>query len=201
MELNQVFNAILSGRAILIAGSGINYGSKNINNEQMPLGTSMAEELYNLAGVLDPDDKTDLQDASNYYIEKNSKAELIAFLQNKLSVGEMSDAARQIYSLPWLREYTTNYDQIPILAANNAVIPITIDSRVSQNKKNSKRQCVYINGYLGNLNESKLDSSFKLTTKSYLSSDGMLNSEWGGGFERRYNSGLCRCNNRSVIRL
>ena len=179
MGMEKLYDAILNGKAILITGSGVNFGSKNIEGEQLPLGQSLAKTLYLLAGVDEPENENDLQDAAENYISKYSEQQLISFLQRKFAIAEISAAAKEIYSLPWLREYTTNYDQMPILAGKDMVVPVTIDSKPIQGN-NGSRQCVYINGYLGNLNSDKINSSFKLTTSSYLSAEGVLNSRWGG---------------------
>lgn len=46
------------------------------------------------------------------------------------------------------------------------------------------RRCVHINGYIGNLTESTLNTSFKLSESSYMRPEGFLNSPWYTIFKR-----------------
>ena len=180
MDIETAYNAILNKKAVLIAGSGINYGTKNQFGEDIPLGTSLAKMLYDLAGVTDPENETDLQDASENYIRKHSESELISLLRRKMSIGTPSIASRVIYSLPWLRIYTTNYDNLPMLASESEIDAVTTDSNPNRFTGRGRNLCVYINGFLGSIPPDKLLPSFKLTTESYLSEEGILTSEWGG---------------------
>ena len=67
MELNVGIKHIIDRNAIIIMGAGASYGAKNAFGD-FPSGTLLAEELYKKCGII-PDDKTDLQDASQCYEE------------------------------------------------------------------------------------------------------------------------------------
>lgn len=178
-KLEQAFQAIFDGKALLITGAGANFGTLNIDDEQLPNGPSLAKTLYELAGEDDPEKEDDLQDAAENYIEATSECSLISFLQRKLTIKKPSESGKYLYGLPWLRIYTTNYDNLPLFTEEKEIAPVTIDTRPSRCRDSEKKLCVYINGYLGCLTEQTLLKSFKLTTRSYLSSEGILNSEWG----------------------
>ncbi len=176
--MEHVFNAIMNGRALLIFGSGMNHGTFNSIGEIIPTGVELAKELYKLSEVDDPENPADLEDAADNYVRQYSEEELIAYLQKKFSIEAPSDAAKTIFSMPWIRMYTTNYDNLPLMASKASIIPVTIDEKPARHI-GKKNVCVYINGYLGKLTTESLNSSFKLTTKSYLSQDNIMNSEWG----------------------
>lgn len=180
MDNNLVCEYILRGEAVLITGSGANVGVTNHNNEDFPTGKKITKEIYKECGILDPEDEYDLQDASQTYLEYKTAPELIAFLKSILNVGNLSDSARMLYNLPWLRVYTTNYDDVPLLASEGDCknLPVTINES-PKNYLTQSNICVYINGYIGNLNEKTLDSQFKLTSKSYMAEESLLNSRWG----------------------
>lgn len=178
MENTKVFNSILSGRAILITGSGVNVGVKNHEGIEFPIGKDLTKLIYNKCGITNPDDEYDLQDASQTYLEQKSAQELINLLKQTYNVGSLSDAVKILYNLPWCRCYTTNYDDVPMLATDKKMIPITLSEK-TERLIDEKASCVYINGYIGKLNERTLETEFKLTTVSYLSTENILNSQWG----------------------
>lgn len=59
--------------------------------------------------------------------------------------------------------------------------PVTLSDDTALEKKH-KKQCVYINGYIGRLNEKTLQSEFRLTGSSYNSSEYLNESPWGAIF-------------------
>ena len=77
---------------------------------------------------------------------------------------------------PWMRVYTTNYDNLIEVASSsysNPLKPITIDNPVTA----ERNLVVHINGYVTNLNPHSLNSQLKLTHSSY-SADSFANSKW-----------------------
>lgn len=160
-------------------GAGASFGAKNAFGD-FPSGSRLARELYNKCGIT-PDDENDLQDASQCYEELFSTSNLISEIRTVLTCSSFTQSHTTIYSLPWMRYYTTNYDDVALLSAkeNNIVItPVTLSSHVRE-FADRERVCVHINGYLGNLNETTIHGEFKLTANSYRSQEHILNSEWG----------------------
>ena len=80
--------------------------------------------------------------------------------------------------MPWIRCYTTNYDDVPMLATDQKLIPVTINQSTKK-YIDSSNCCVYINGYIGKLDDKTINTEFKLTTTSYMSTNNILNSQWG----------------------
>lgn len=179
MELIEGIKHIIDGDAVIIMGAGASHGAQNLLGE-FPSGSLLAEKLYKKCGI-DPDDINDLQDAAQCYEEAFSASALVSEIQSLLKCVSVTNSHEIIYSLPWMRYYTTNYDDVALLAAKKTNInltPVTLSSKIKQNLNNN-RLCIHINGYIGNLNETTLHHEFKLTANSYLSQTNILNSPWG----------------------
>ena len=191
MDLETGIKHILDGDAVIIMGAGASYGAKNPFGD-FPSGASLAEKLYDKCDII-PDDKNDLQDAAQNFIDKFSAPQLILEIRSLLQCASFTSSHETIYSLPWMRYYTTNYDEVPILAARNngiTVTPVTINSSIKDNL-DKERLCVYINGYIGNLNERTLNGEFKLTADSYLSRNHIDNSDWGNLLDHDLQTAKC----------
>lgn len=177
-ELELAIENIFEGRAILITGSGVSWGAKNIEHKDFPSGSQLAKNLYEQCGL---DEEHDLRDAADTYIENFGKSKLINEIRRLLTITEISEWHRVIFSQEWRTIYTTNYDDIPIVAARDKGIdlfPILLHMDYRENIS-KKRKCVYINGSLNGLNEETLDTQFKLNSNSYQSADNITNSPWG----------------------
>lgn len=160
-------------------GSGASFGAKNAFGD-FPSGALLAKKLYEKCEIT-PDNPYDLQDAAQCFEEQFSPTRLIWEIRSLLNCSSFTRSHEIIYSLPWLRYYTTNYDDVALLAAKKSgimITPITIKSKLAENI-NIDRLCVHINGHLSRLNESTIYDEFKLTASSFLSQDNILNSEWG----------------------
>lgn len=186
MENQDIFNSILKGNAILITGSGAHLEVKTPLGELLPSGVNLATQLYKLCGIDSPENSWDLQDAAETYQEMFSSADLIQQIKNQLRVGQIEKEHEKLYSFNWQRIYTTNYDEVPLIATSKqkpalSLTPITLKTHRSEHDL-EKNLCIYINGYIGKLNEQTLNDEFKLTGKSYLAADGLKDSEWGAVF-------------------
>lgn len=194
--MEKIYRNILNGNAILITGSGAHMTVKNHNGENFPSGVNLAKKVYELCGVEAPDNEYDLQDATDTFVEKFSEEMLIKEIKKQLSVANIEDSHRNLYSHNWQRIYTTNYDEVPIIASKNEILPVTLSSKRSSDIL-LKKLCVYINGYIGNLNNKTINNEFKLTGKSYMASQSLADSEWGDVFSED----ICTCENIVVIGL
>lgn len=128
MELINAIKHIIDGNAVVIMGSGASYGAKNAFGELLS-GTKLASHLYRECGIT-PDDIYDLQDASQCYQEKFGADKLITEIRTLLTCSSFTNSHTTIYSLPWMRYYTTNYDDVALLAASatKRIEPITLSS-------------------------------------------------------------------------
>ena len=186
MERQDIFDSILRGTAVLITGSGAHLDIKTPSGKEFPSGVNLAERLYEQCGITHPENPWDLQDASETYQEMFSSADLVQEIKSQLRVGQIQNEHKALYSFRWQRVYTTNYDDVPLIATSNlghasSLIPITLNMHRSKHDL-EKNLCIYINGYIGELTEQSLNNEFKLTGESYLAADGLKNSEWGAVF-------------------
>lgn len=184
MELHEVYQAIVNGRAILLTGSGAHVNAIGIEGKSFPSGVHLACDLYKACGIDNPENPSDLQDAADTYLENKSSDELINEIKKKLYVSKIQQEHKNLYSQNWQRVYTTNYDEIPIFASKESekpLYPVTLSDKVKIERKKQK-QCVYINGYIGKLNVSTLQSEFKLSGRSY-SADALNDSPWSAILE------------------
>ena len=103
---------ILDGDGILITGAGASFGAINQLGNPFPNSKKLAEDLYKECGQQTIDD--DLNYAASKYLKTHGPLKLISFLQLTLGVKEIKDWHRVLFTLPWRRCYTTNYDNIGI---------------------------------------------------------------------------------------
>lgn len=93
---------------------------------------------------------------------------------------------KTICSLPWRRFYTTNYDLSIELASsqiNKMIETVDLSHSVSEYYQRSNF-CLHLNGSINSLTEDSLETSFKLTSSSYISPESFINSDWFYPFKR-----------------
>ena len=168
MDLADAIRAALEGKAILFAGSGFSYGAKNWKGDMLPMGTGLRDSLAKECGI--ENSTANLSAVSDFYlsVDGHSPDSLIAYLKGIFTLGNTTDSHREIMSLNWKRVYTTNYDLVIEESAkeNGKIIKsITLDAPFDLYSGESV--CVHINGSISNLTRSTLQSSFKLTDRSY----------------------------------
>lgn len=149
MELEKIYQAIITGRAMLITGSGAHMTALGMNGEKFPSGVALAERLYKSAGIVNPENPYDLQDAADSYLETKSSDELIAELKKVLYVSKVQKEHEILYGQDWQRVYTTNYDEVPILASKDMEEPLyavtlSDDVKLEKSKKKVRKNNVFI---------------------------------------------------------
>lgn len=70
MELEQAYQLICEGKAILITGSGAHLDAKAPLGKKFITGSQLASELYSKVGIDDPSNQYDLKDAAEVFIEE-----------------------------------------------------------------------------------------------------------------------------------
>lgn len=186
MKKEDIFKSIIKGTAILITGSGAHLDVKTPNGDDFPSGINLAKRLYKLSDISEPENPWDLQDAAETYQERFSPEDLVQEIRNQLRVGGIQEEHRNLYSFKWQRVYTTNYDEVPLIATSKYehskfLEPVTLNTP-RRNNDLENNLCIYINGYIGKLTIQSLNDEFRLTGKSYLAADGLKESEWGAVF-------------------
>jgi hypothetical protein len=184
----KLLRALESGKAILFTGAGFSFGCKNIKNEALPNAKSLAKIISNFGGFNEDEDLA--YAADRYLKEKPERLPLIELLKNTFTITKTTESHQNICKLPWMRCYTTNYDnsvEVGGLEISKRFDTAFVDIPPSEYPKNNL--VVHINGSIAFLTPTTLNTSFKLTESSYNSPKGFQQSAWYHNF----NSDLSRC--------
>lgn len=177
MEVKEAIRHILNGEAVLFLGAGFSRDAKNVLDKYMKDANGLSLELCAEMGIAD---NADLGAVSDYYLSDKNDAEyskraqkIIQKLQNNFTCKEVSEAQVTISCNKWIRIYTTNYDDVVEVAssryAEHERTPMTMKDTVED--ITNSNCVVHLNGYIRNLDKSRLEDEFKLTTRSYLIDD------------------------------
>ena len=178
MELKEAIQYALEGKAILFAGSGFSHGATNFRGEKFKTGIGLRNSLAKSCGI---DAKEySLSAVADFYTESSGHSEndLISFLIDEFTLGEIAPAHEIIMSIKWKRIYTTNYDLVIEEGAKlnkNPLFSVTLEDHLETYPK--EQVCVHINGSIHNLTVDSLKNSFRLTDRSY-DSETLVGKPW-----------------------
>lgn len=192
MELNTAIRHALDGNAILFLGAGFSIGGTNKLNEKLPTASKLS---FQMCDELNIDKSDELALISERFIDdpvvgKGLDA-LIYFLKSRLICTTSTPIQDTIIGLPWLRIYTTNYDNIIEISSKKQniereVITATIPKYSIDNIDGS---IIHMNGNIIKITPEKFYKEFKITNESYLK-QGFLDSPWGDQFVHDIN--ICK---------
>jgi hypothetical protein len=183
VDIEEFLARLSTGKGILFTGAGFSIAAKDVAGEEPSVAKELAKEICRL-GEFDEDE--DLRFATDYYISKFNKAKLVSLLKEKYTLQSTSEIQNKICSLNWRRFYTTNYDKaVEIASANSGKVVECIDSSFPATTYYKRDGlCIHLNGSIESLSEESLESSFKLSTSSYISPDSFLSSDWHYYFKK-----------------
>ena len=187
MELEQAIKYAIDGDAILFLGAGFSYGGINMNNEPMKVGKDLSYAICHDLGIAESDNLT--ISATRYLQDsrcKKSLKEFIDFLSKELICKEVTKEQQIVINLPWVRIYTTNYDNVVEMASKKSGLSresITITNRRYVQQRNLSQAIVHINGYINSVDENNFYDEFKITDDTY-NRDGLVQSSWRNMFEQ-----------------
>lgn len=177
MDFKEALSYINLGNCVLFVSSGFSIGAENISGTPLPTGNGLAEHFYRECG--ESSDGGNLLDASDLYTNKFGINAVVEYLKKMFTIKGITQEQKFVTSLPWKRVYTTNYDNIIELGYSQSgrkIYPKVLSDSCRELSDKSKL-CIHLNGYIERLDESSLDSEFKLTDRSYTATD-FVNSEW-----------------------
>lgn len=185
MELDVSIKKAFDGEAILFLGAGFSFGGINKEGNKILTGAGLSRKLCEVMNIQESDNLTIT--ASRFIDDDNCKLginKLIEILKNELVCEKTLDIQKIIVALPWMRIYTTNYDNIIEKATDDigkkrASITAT-SSRYNPNEYLDEA-IIHINGKVEDLDENIFHEEFKITDDNYLR-DGFLESKWRGLF-------------------
>ena len=185
MDYKQALIAARNGNAILFLGAGFSRGLHSVKSNELPSGSELAKILCKEADVKIT---SDLGLAAKRYLKKQSEDSLIDILKSYFVVKDTPDTYSSIFKCPWRQVYTTNYDNVfEIGAQKQEMLYESVDSTDIPRNSAGKQRVVHINGFISTVNCNNLNTSFKLTNPSYLTTH-FRDSVWSEVFIRDINS-------------
>jgi hypothetical protein len=169
--------------SILFLGAGFSAAATNLINVNLPVGNALAHEIKKLA-QLPNDDPSALMDLSSYAVKQGK--DLFSLLCNLYTVSKLSREQELILSQPWLRIYTTNYDDVvevfwkSINESKNRQSYSTESQIPNQIRAGS---VIHLHGYIHECTRENLLKQIVLSHYSYAQQR-VLMSPWWDVFER-----------------
>jgi hypothetical protein len=168
--------------SILFLGAGFTRSATNIVGEAPPTSNELASKIKMLCG-LPMDDPAGIQDLSKYAADQGK--DLFGLLTDLYTVKKLEKWHNSILSKPWLRIYTTNYDDS---VEFNSIVEKSIrkesysfsDPTPNQIRPNA---IIHLHGYIHKCQPSDLLHQLVLSHFSYAQQRA-LQSPWWQVFER-----------------
>jgi hypothetical protein len=154
-----------------------------MNNSTPPVGDALEREIKKLA-ELPNDDPSALMDLSSYAVKKDK--DLFSLLCSLYTIRSLSDEQKIILSQPWLRIYTTNYDDVVEVFAGQTKGSLKRSSYSTESQVPAQFRSgsiVHLHGYIHNCTRDNLLGQLVLSHYSYAQQRALL-SPWWEVFER-----------------
>lgn len=167
MELDDALRIARGGNALIFLGSGFSLGARDVKDREILSASKLAD--YFCDASKEPSGLS-LPVAAAQYQKSVTKVKFSEEIKSRFSVGKTTPEQDVILTLPWVRSYTTNYDNIVELstsASKKPFQPATLSSRPSPLDR-TYRQCVHLNGYAPSAKPDSVNIDFRLTQASYL---------------------------------
>ena len=149
------------GLPILFTGGGFSRGARNVRGEAIPRAAELKEKLWKLCfpgSYYDP--SMSLQSLYEHAILRHQKP-LTDLLRGTLTVDPPSVPSwyATLFSMPWLRSYTLNIEDIESAVACNFELPRSIEvisatsdsTRIQGSGRLPALQCVHLNGTVSDI--------------------------------------------------
>lgn len=184
MDERKIIENALDGNVVLFLGSGFSIGASNFRDDhRFCIGKDLCQELIKEGNIdvtgEDENDLKDLQYISTRYLENNSKRDLIGLLKKNYTCQSVANEHEIIARIKWKKIYTTNYDDVMEVASKK--VSVIRETVVATDKLgdiyNNQNAIVHMNGYIGDLTEATLSTTFKLTQESYRANT-ISESDW-----------------------
>jgi len=167
MNLSEAIQHALSGNAILFCGAGFSFGAKQTYHSQIPIGDMLAKSM---SGQLSLDPETGLEDAAEEYYEKFGPHKYYNYLKEQFISTSIEDYHLEYTRVPWIRIYTTNFDDVIEKAYEKSGLHITPYSRKNNPKglPEEGNVVVHLNGFIHDSQPESIRSDIILSEVSYI---------------------------------
>lgn len=169
--------------SVLFLGAGFSAEATNVLGVNLPAGRGLEEELKRRAG-LPMEDPAELQDLPAYAVEAG--VNIHNLLSDLYTVKKLSGDQSIILAQPWMRIYTTNYDDIPYVFYNEGRKgrrPEIYSLEDAAPKHLRSGSVVHLHGYIHRCTRENVLNQLVLTHHSYAQQRA-IESPWWDFFER-----------------
>ncbi len=121
MELPDFLKRASTGGGVLFCGAGFSADCLNLSdNAELGTGAVLLKLLNRELEKDIPAPYRELKNAADKFIEIRGENKLLALLRDRFSVSRITDEMIELVRFPWVRIYTTNYDNALQLACTRA---------------------------------------------------------------------------------
>lgn len=173
-----MLKAALDGAGLLFVGAGVGFLSTNRDGDPLPDADRLVSLLCERAEFTNK--KFGLPHVSQLAARKLGRPAFLKYLSQLLEVKQVDDRLSNLYNLPWMRIYTTNYDN-SIEVARRGTSVVSSLSLSDDPSTAGEGSIIHLNGSMESVSAEKLDEDLKLTDLSYVISD-FLESDWAKQF-------------------
>lgn len=180
ISIEDALRIAADGDAVLFVGAGVGHLVDGPNGK-LPSGPVLSNRI--LGRKDDTPSPPPLDKAAGYVIRKGAGAESVyETLRENLTVVGVDPGLAELYSLPWRRIYTTNYDDA-IEQARSGKQPTSSCVLESGTEKAKIGAVIHLNGKLANVSAASLEKEIALSDRSYADRN-LERSPWYGFFAR-----------------
>ncbi len=167
--------------SILFLGSAFSQPARNIRREHLPSAKGLREQFAGLLGVApDAYDLRTLADA----LDSDNQINLYRTLYETFTVSNISESQKKILERPWLRIYTTNYDDSIELFYRKARGRVSSYSyNDTKPRKIENGAVIHLHGMIRDLTETNVLDQLILSEAAYIKQH-FENSDWYDEFIR-----------------
>lgn len=169
--------------SILFVGAGFSSSATNVGGSSPPAVSLLEAEIKKLADLPD-DDPSSLQDVASYAVSNNK--DLYNLLNDLYCIKELHPDQSEILNQPWLRIYTTNYDDIVEkhwLTTGKHLKSQSFSLEDSTPNQLRPGAIIHLHGYIHRCNKSDILKQLVLSHYSYAQQRA-LGSPWWEIFSR-----------------
>lgn len=156
------------GGAVAFLGSGFSHGAKNINNSDIP---SVRDLSAIFAKDLNESADEDLMLLADMFERVRGRSALENLLKESFTTKIVSQSHKRIISCPWRRIYSTNYDDVAEVSANQSeikLISLSLSDRPDK-QSSSAKMIVHLHGSIRD-EHLPTNSDLQLSISSYTNS-------------------------------
>jgi hypothetical protein len=168
-------------QSVLFLGSGFSADATNIRKQKVPTGRQLRDEFAKLLSV--KSDDYDLKTLADE-IASRPEIDLYKILYEFFTITQLTDDQKKILKLPWLRIYTTNYDDtIEFAHSVTGIKAPSFSFDDEKPKKLSQTAVIHLHGVIRKANQENILHQLVLNEAAYVRQH-FEKSTWYDDFDR-----------------